>query len=198
MAKVAFIGLGVMGYPMAGHLKAKGGHDLTVYNRTAAKAEKWVAQHGGKSARTPQEMSDSPRYRGALGRWAGRAPGVCCRRSKNWTIAKPKPISETAVRSHDIMVRSRLSRVRTQAMWLSAVTLTSNLPAPALGLAPLMPNPGRVGGPTRAPGMPPLKIEVQPRVVQPRVGTRRSLGPGWFGRHWCAHPRPPLRIALGG
>ena len=47
MAKVAFLGLGVMGYPMAGHLKAKGGHEVTVYNRTAAKAEEWVAQHGG-------------------------------------------------------------------------------------------------------------------------------------------------------
>jgi 3-hydroxyisobutyrate dehydrogenase len=54
MAKVAFVGLGVMGYPMAGHLKAKGGHDVTVYNRTAAKAAQWVAQHGGKSAPTPQ------------------------------------------------------------------------------------------------------------------------------------------------
>lgn len=54
MAKVAFLGLGVMGYPMAGHLKTKGGHDVTVYNRTAAKAEKWVAQFGGKSAATPK------------------------------------------------------------------------------------------------------------------------------------------------
>jgi len=54
MAKVAFLGLGVMGYPMAGHLKNKGGHDVTVYNRTAAKAEKWVKQYGGKSAPTPQ------------------------------------------------------------------------------------------------------------------------------------------------
>ena len=54
MAKVAFVGLGVMGYPMAGHLKNKGGHDVTVYNRTAAKAEKWVAQYGGKSAPTPK------------------------------------------------------------------------------------------------------------------------------------------------
>jgi 3-hydroxyisobutyrate dehydrogenase len=43
-----------MGYPMAGHLKAKGGHEVTVYNRTAAKAEKWVSQHGGKSAPTPK------------------------------------------------------------------------------------------------------------------------------------------------
>ena len=54
MAKVAFLGLGVMGYPMAGHLKNKGGHDVTVYNRTAAKAEQWVKQYGGKSAPTPK------------------------------------------------------------------------------------------------------------------------------------------------
>ena len=54
MAKVAFLGLGVMGYPMAGHLKNKGGHEVTVYNRTAAKAEKWVKQYGGKSAPTPK------------------------------------------------------------------------------------------------------------------------------------------------
>ena len=57
MAKVAFLGLGVMGYPMAGHLKAKGGHELTVYNRTFAKAEAWVKQHGGTAARTPQEAA---------------------------------------------------------------------------------------------------------------------------------------------
>ena len=54
MAKVAFLGLGVMGYPMAGHLKTKGGHDVTVYNRTTAKAEKWVAQFGGRLASTPR------------------------------------------------------------------------------------------------------------------------------------------------
>jgi 3-hydroxyisobutyrate dehydrogenase len=53
MVKAAFLGLGVMGYPMARHLKAKG-HEVTVYNRTTAKAEKWVADHGGKLARTPQ------------------------------------------------------------------------------------------------------------------------------------------------
>jgi len=58
MAKVAFLGLGVMGYPMAGHLKNKGGHDVTVYNRTAAKAEKWVAQYGGRSAPTPKAAAD--------------------------------------------------------------------------------------------------------------------------------------------
>ena len=58
MAKVAFLGLGVMGYPMAGHLKNKGGHEVTVYNRTAAKAEQWVKQHGGKSAPTPKAAAE--------------------------------------------------------------------------------------------------------------------------------------------
>ncbi|MBO6854022.1 MAG: NAD(P)-dependent oxidoreductase [Marivivens sp.] len=56
MAKVAFLGLGVMGYPMAGHL-AKAGHDVTVYNRTTAKAEKWVAEHGGQLGKTPAEAA---------------------------------------------------------------------------------------------------------------------------------------------
>ena len=56
MAKVAFIGLGVMGYPMAGHLK-KAGHDVTVYNRTAKKAEKWVEEFHGKKADTPAEAA---------------------------------------------------------------------------------------------------------------------------------------------
>lgn len=55
-AKVAFLGLGVMGFPMAGHLKAKG-YDVTVYNRTAAKAEAWVQKHGGQSAATPAEAA---------------------------------------------------------------------------------------------------------------------------------------------
>ena len=54
--KVSFLGLGVMGYPMAGHL-AKAGHDVTVYNRTAAKAEKWVTEFGGKAAATPKEAA---------------------------------------------------------------------------------------------------------------------------------------------
>jgi 3-hydroxyisobutyrate dehydrogenase len=56
MAKVAFLGLGVMGYPMAGHL-AKAGHEVVVYNRTTAKAEKWVAEHGGAMAITPREAA---------------------------------------------------------------------------------------------------------------------------------------------
>lgn len=56
MAKVAFLGLGVMGSPMAGHLAAKG-HDVTVYNRTSAKAEAWVAKHGGAHAATPREAA---------------------------------------------------------------------------------------------------------------------------------------------
>ena len=58
MAKVAFLGLGVMGYPMAGHLRTKGGHEVTVYNRTGAKAEAWVAKFGGTSAPTPKQAAE--------------------------------------------------------------------------------------------------------------------------------------------
>ena len=54
--KVSFLGLGVMGYPMAGHL-ANNGYDVCVYNRTTSKAEKWVDQHGGRFASTPAEAA---------------------------------------------------------------------------------------------------------------------------------------------
>ena len=58
MSKVAWIGLGVMGYPMAGHILKKGGHDLVVYNRNSAKAEAWVKEYGaGRTARTPAEAA---------------------------------------------------------------------------------------------------------------------------------------------
>src|SRR5262249_26050065 len=53
MAHVAWIGLGVMGYPMAGHLAQKGRHEVVVYNRNAAKAQDWVAEHGGRAAQRP-------------------------------------------------------------------------------------------------------------------------------------------------
>ncbi|NND41648.1 MAG: NAD(P)-dependent oxidoreductase, partial [Silicimonas sp.] len=53
MAKCAFLGLGVMGFPMAGHLKAAG-HEVTVFNRTSAKAEDWADKHGGSAAKTPR------------------------------------------------------------------------------------------------------------------------------------------------
>jgi 3-hydroxyisobutyrate dehydrogenase len=56
MAKTAFIGLGVMGFPMAGHLKAKG-HEVVVFNRTRARAEAWVAKHGGRAAASPAEAA---------------------------------------------------------------------------------------------------------------------------------------------
>ena len=55
--RVAFLGLGVMGYPMAGHL-ARAGHAVTVFNRTAAKAGQWVGEYGGKSAATPAAAAD--------------------------------------------------------------------------------------------------------------------------------------------
>ena len=57
MAKVAFLGLGVMGYPMARHLKDKG-HEVTVFNRTKSKAERWVSEHGGAFAKSPREAAE--------------------------------------------------------------------------------------------------------------------------------------------
>jgi len=59
--KTAFIGLGVMGYPMAGHLRSAG-HEVTVYNRTAAKAQKWAGEHGGSAAPTPREAASGAEY----------------------------------------------------------------------------------------------------------------------------------------
>ena len=61
MAKVAFLGLGVMGFPMAGHLAAKG-HEVTVYNRSPAKAEAWVAKHKGRAAATPNEAAQGAEF----------------------------------------------------------------------------------------------------------------------------------------
>ena len=61
MARCAFIGLGVMGYPMAGHLRAAG-HEVTVYNRTSLKAESWVDQHGGELAATPAEAAKGAEF----------------------------------------------------------------------------------------------------------------------------------------
>ena len=57
MSKVAFLGMGVMGYPMAGHI-ASAGHEVTVFNRTTAKAEAWATQHGGSFANTPADAAD--------------------------------------------------------------------------------------------------------------------------------------------
>ena len=58
MAKVAFLGLGVMGFPMAGHLVKKGGHEVTVYNRTGAKAKEWADKFGGRTAPTPKAAAE--------------------------------------------------------------------------------------------------------------------------------------------
>ncbi len=87
MAKVAFLGLGVMGFPMAGHLAAKG-HEVTVWNRTASKAEAWVARHGGRMAGTAAEAAagaefvfacvgnDDDLRQVARAGFAGMAPGA--------------------------------------------------------------------------------------------------------------------------
>src|ERR1700716_4679571 len=58
MAKVAFLGLGVMGFPMAGHLVTKGAHEVTVFNRTPAKAQAWAEKFGGTTAPTPQAAAE--------------------------------------------------------------------------------------------------------------------------------------------
>jgi 3-hydroxyisobutyrate dehydrogenase len=58
VSKLAFIGLGVMGFPMAGHLAARGGHEVNVYNRTRAKAEAWASKHGGRVAETPAKAAE--------------------------------------------------------------------------------------------------------------------------------------------
>jgi 3-hydroxyisobutyrate dehydrogenase len=90
MAKLAFLGLGVMGYPMAGHLAAKG-HEVTVYNRTFSKAETWAEEHGGRACRTPREAAEGADFvmacvgndddlrsvcTGADGAFAGMASGA--------------------------------------------------------------------------------------------------------------------------
>ena len=62
MAKISFLGLGVMGYPMAGHLLKKGGHEVTVFNRSPAKAAQWVKEYGGKSAATPREAAQGANF----------------------------------------------------------------------------------------------------------------------------------------
>lgn len=89
MAKVAFLGLGVMGYPMAGHL-ARNGHEVCVYNRTAERARQWGGEHGGRNAATPREAALGAEFvmscvgndddlravvLGADGAFAGMAPG---------------------------------------------------------------------------------------------------------------------------
>ena len=60
MSKVAWIGLGVMGFPMAGHLKTRGHHDVVVFNRTRAKAEAWVARFGGRLRPPPPRRQTAP------------------------------------------------------------------------------------------------------------------------------------------
>src|ERR671927_47773 len=95
MAKVAFLGLGVMGFPMAGHL-VKAGHDVTVYNRTASKAADWAGKHKGKTAPTPAdaakgaEFVDAPVSGGQAGAENGQL-GIMCGGDAA-TFAKAEPV----------------------------------------------------------------------------------------------------------
>jgi 3-hydroxyisobutyrate dehydrogenase len=93
MSKVAWIGLGVMGYPMAGHIKTRGGHEFVVFNRTRAKAERFIEQFGGRTAATPAEAANGADFiftcvgddedlcevtLGANGAFATLKPGAVC------------------------------------------------------------------------------------------------------------------------
>src|SRR5258708_33203552 len=98
MAKVAFLGLGVMGFPMAGHLVKKGGHDVTVYNRTAAKAKEWADKFGGHTAATPKAAAEGHDFvMGSVGNAkdprAGTigAAGAFAGMQKGGTLADPTP-----------------------------------------------------------------------------------------------------------
>jgi len=103
MAQVAFLGLGIMGFPMAGHLKARG-HEVRVYNRTGAKAEAWVARHGGTLAATPARAVSGAEFvmacvgndddlrqvcLGPEGAFAGMAPGSAASHSTTQPQAWP-------------------------------------------------------------------------------------------------------------
>ena len=121
MAKVAFIGLGVMGYPMAGHLQAKGGHELTVYNRTARQGRRWVAKFGGKAAATPAEAAEGAGLRHVLRRQRRRpargrrsaptAPSPAWRRARSSsTTPPPRPTIARELHAAAKAARLRLHR----------------------------------------------------------------------------------------
>ena len=93
MAKVAFIGLGVMGYPMAGHLAKKGGHDVTVYNRTAEKAEKWVAETRRQALPTRR----APRPRAPISSSPASAMTTTCARWRSATTAPSPGMQQGAI-----------------------------------------------------------------------------------------------------
>ena len=105
MAKLAFLGLGVMGAPMAGHLQ-KAGHDVTVYNRTAAKADKWVETYGGAMAPTPVEAVKS----GSKGVESG-ARGASKGGTKEAQRKRGDPRALAALRAHSLRCSST-SRLR--------------------------------------------------------------------------------------
>jgi 3-hydroxyisobutyrate dehydrogenase len=108
--RVAFIGLGVMGYPMAGHL-ARAGHDVVVYNRTAAKAASWVEQYGGRSAPTPAAAAARRRNRASPASAATR----CARRSRWAAHGAFGAMAQGGLRrSHDGLGRHR-ARIGGQA-----------------------------------------------------------------------------------
>ena len=114
MATAAFIGLGVMGYHMAGHLRTRGGHEVCVYNRTDAKADKWAAEFGGRSAKTPREAAEGAEFvfacvgndddlrsvtTGPDGAFQGMAPGAIFVDNTTASAEVARELGEAAARS---------------------------------------------------------------------------------------------------
>ena len=114
MATAAFIGLGVMGYHMAGHLRTRGGHEVCVYNRTGAKADKWAAEFGGRSAKTPRQAAEGAEFvfacvgndddlrsvtTGPDGAFQGMAPGAIFVDNTTASAEVARELGEAAARS---------------------------------------------------------------------------------------------------
>ena len=109
MSKVAWIGLGVMGYPMAGHIREKSEHDLVVYNRTEEKAARWAEQYGGETAATPsQAAQDADLSASASNTLADKRYDARHCLEHGRLLGPERP----AVWSHPVRKRSRSARLR--------------------------------------------------------------------------------------
>ena len=189
--KIAFLGLGVMGYPMAGHLQ-KAGNEVTVYNRNAAKAKQWVAEYGGKTAATPAEAAkgqeivfccvgrDSRPARSDAGRqWRLRAPWPRARCSSITPPLRPPsranwrrtPRSAASILSMPRFPAAR--RARSTASWAScAAAPRPTMPRPKPVMARLY-QAGQAAGPG---GFGPAHQDGQPDLHRRhRAGHGRSL-----------------------
>ena len=126
MAKVAFLGLGVMGYPMAGHLKDRG-HDVTVYNRTAAKADKWVADNGGIGRDDPARGGRRARRSSS----PASATTTTCARSRSATTARSRRMEKGAIFVDNTTASAEVARELAALRPGSAASASSTRRCPA-------------------------------------------------------------------